>query len=87
MFAEVTGVNEQLIKRMYVLLSVLNGGYTIFSGKYAEYAKDTAKLYIDTYPWYYMPLGVHKMLIHGEEVCNCVYIANNETCPNFIHYK
>ena len=59
---------------MYVLLSVLNGGFIIFSGKYASYASATAELYVNTYPWYHMPLGLHKMLIHGEQVCIILYI-------------
>jgi hypothetical protein len=25
----------------------------------------TARLNVDTYPWYYMPASVHKILIHG----------------------
>ena len=68
-FSEITGVNEELIRRFYVLLSVLNGGYpNLHSNKFAIYAWDTAKLFVDTYPWFYMLVSVHKMLMHGDAV-------------------
>ena len=38
------------------------------SNKFAIYAWDTAKLFVDTYPWFYMPVSVHRMLMHGDAV-------------------
>ncbi|XP_036341544.1 uncharacterized protein LOC118750909 [Rhagoletis pomonella] len=29
---------------------------------------DTAKLYVELYGWYYMPITVHKVLIHGSKM-------------------
>ena len=40
-------------------------GYAINAEAFKSYALDTAKLYIELYPWYYMPPSVHKLLIYG----------------------
>lgn len=39
----------------------------------------TAELYISEYPWYYMPLSVHKMLLHGADVIQelCVPVGHS----------
>ena len=33
-----------------------------------NYAKETAKLFVSLYAWYYMPASVHKLLIHGSAI-------------------
>lgn len=66
--AEITGVDEELIKRFYVLLQVMSSGKRINAKKFGEYALDTAQVYVNKYMWYYMPSSVHKVLIHGESV-------------------
>ena len=77
-FSEATGVNAELIKRLFVLLSTLNGGQMVNSDAFSRYAKDTAKLYIELYPWYYMPLGMHKLLVHADTV--------SESASNLIQF-
>lgn len=66
--AEITGVDEELIKRFYVLLQVMSSGKVINATKFGQYALDTAQRYVNKYMWYYMPSSVHKVLIHGESV-------------------
>ncbi|XP_076292832.1 uncharacterized protein LOC143215029 [Lasioglossum baleicum] len=66
--ALVTGVDETLIKRFYIILQVISSGFGIDSTKFYQYSMDTAKLYVDLYPWYYMPTSVHKLLIHGAQI-------------------
>jgi hypothetical protein len=66
--AQITGLNEELIRRFSVILKAMSTGFRINTEKFEAYAKETAQLYIDTYPWYYMPPSVHKVLIHGSEV-------------------
>jgi hypothetical protein len=63
--ASITGLSEDLIKRFGVILRTLSCGYAIDVEAFKEYALQTARLYVDTYPWYYMPASVHKILIHG----------------------
>lgn len=36
--------------------------------KFSEFSRDTAELYVDLYPWYYMPSSVHKLLVHGSDI-------------------
>lgn len=64
----ITGVNENLIQRFSIILQTLSCGYKLNPQRFDEYAKDTAKLYVDNYSWFYMPASVHKVLIHGSEM-------------------
>lgn len=66
--SQITGVNMELISRFSVLLTALNSSFDINPEKYKAYALATAQLYVSKYQWYYMPLSVHKMLLHGAEV-------------------
>lgn len=63
--ASITGVDENIIKRFGIVLRTLSCGYTIDVDAFNQYALQTAKLYVEKYPWYYMPASVHKILIHG----------------------
>lgn len=72
--SRITRVSEPLIHRLSVLLCALNAGYSIDSVKYENYAKETAKLYTDLYNWYFMPISVHKMLMHGSQVIESLCI-------------
>lgn len=68
--AEITGVNENLIRRFGVILQTLSCFYEININAFANYVEDTRQLYINSYPWYYMPTSVHKILVHGPEIIN-----------------
>lgn len=66
--AEITGLDEQLIRRFAVLLQALSSNKAIDARKFGLFAKETAELYVSKYSWYYMPVTVHKILIHGEDI-------------------
>lgn len=66
--AEITGVKEELIQRLYIILQVLPSGVMINASRFGKYAKETAQLFVNDYKWYYMPSSIHKILIHGESV-------------------
>lgn len=36
--------------------------------QFKSYTKETARLYVEQYSWYYMPATVHKILVHGSDV-------------------
>ena len=72
--ANITGVNETLITRFGVLLSTISSGYEIKIDAFIAYAKETAALYVQLYPWYYMPVSVHKLLFHASEIINSALI-------------
>lgn len=66
--AEITGVDMNLIKRLYIILQALSSGVMINAEKFGSYAMETARIYVSNYAWYYMPSSVHKILIHGENI-------------------
>lgn len=66
--AEITGLNENLITRFSYILKTISCGYEVNADQFDEYAKQTAKLFVDLYPWFYMPSSVHKVLIHGGDI-------------------
>ena len=66
--AKITGIDETLIKRFYVILQVISSGYDINLELFEKFCINTAKLFVNLYPWYYMPTSVHKVLIHAKEV-------------------
>lgn len=66
--AEITGVDLQLIVRLKIILEVLSSGFEIDASKFEAFAFDTAKLYVELYPWHPMTPTMHKILIHGPEV-------------------
>lgn len=63
--SEITGIDEELIKRFAVILRTLSCGYAINVQAFEDYALEAAKMYVAKYPWYYMPASVHKILLHG----------------------
>ncbi|XP_052835600.1 uncharacterized protein LOC128252141 [Drosophila gunungcola] len=66
--AEITHLDIDLIKRMHTVLIVVD--QDIDEEKFGQYALETASNFVTLYPWYYMPLTLHKLLIHGTEVIN-----------------
>lgn len=66
--SNITGVDLQLIHRLAVILQVLSCGHEINHEKFDTYSKETAKLFVTKYPWFYMPVTLHKVLIHGSDI-------------------
>lgn len=74
--AAITGLNQNLIHKFAVILQAVTSGEIIKIDKFKDYAYDTAKMYVDMYPWYYMPSTVHKLLLHGADI-----ISHNAIVP------
>lgn len=66
--ADITGIDVNLIKQFHKILSALSSGQAIDLVKYEKLCDDTAELYVKLYNWYYMPVTVHKILLHSVEV-------------------
>ena len=64
----ITGVDKDLIKRFAVVLQVISSDRDIKADSFNQYALETAKLFIQKYPWFYLPASVHKVLIHGSQI-------------------
>jgi len=56
---EITGVNENLIRRFYLILQNISLGFELSAEKFNHYTKDTAILFVNKYPWFYMPASFH----------------------------
>jgi len=72
--AEITKVDETLIRRFSYILQAISCGYQLNTERFREYAMDTAKRFINLYGWYKMPASVHKILIHGADVMDTLLL-------------
>lgn len=92
--AEITGLDEILIKNFGTLLRALSSGYDINIEKLKILAQDTRKLYLNLYSWYYMPATVHKILVHSADIIKSALLpigqlseeaqeARNKDCRRF----
>ncbi|KAK2579423.1 hypothetical protein KPH14_002635 [Odynerus spinipes] len=66
--ASITGVDEHLIKRFLVLLEAISYGYEINVDAFNDYALETWNKYVQLYLWYFMPVKVHKLLVHATNI-------------------
>ena len=60
--------NADLIHRFTIILNTIIISKNIDVGKFHTHGKDTAKLYVELYGCYYMPITVQKVLIHGSKM-------------------
>jgi hypothetical protein len=66
--ARITGVNENLILRFYVILQSISPGFELNIEEFNQYTKDTAKLFVKEYQWFCMPACVRKILVLGADI-------------------
>lgn len=66
--ANITGVNEELINSLGVILTTISTGRSINIEAFEKKCFDTAELCVRYYNWYYMPQSIHKLLIHGGQL-------------------
>ncbi|XP_041968507.1 uncharacterized protein LOC121725559 [Aricia agestis] len=66
--ARITGISKELIERLHVILQTVASGECVNLSKFSLFCRETAELYINLYPWYYMPSSLHKLLIHGADI-------------------
>jgi hypothetical protein len=59
---------------MFRHLAKLSSGYRVNATVFDNYAKETAKLFVSLYAWYYMPASVHKVLIHGSAIVSAALL-------------
>lgn len=70
--AELTGVSETLIKNLGTLLGALASGFAIDTEKFEKLALATLRHHVELYPWFYLPVTVHKVLVHAPEIINSI---------------
>lgn len=66
--AAITGFDQNILKRFSAILQAMSSGLKIDTDKFDQYGMETAKLFVEKYPWYFMPVSVHKVLIHGKKI-------------------
>lgn len=66
--SDLTGVIEELITSFGVILKTMACGYKVNTEAFETYCWQTAKIFVDKYPWSYMPSSIHKILIHGSDI-------------------
>lgn len=64
----ITGVNHEIIKRLAVILNVINCKEMINGAKFGEYTSQTAQLLTDLYPQKKLTPTVHRILAHGKDL-------------------
>lgn len=67
--AQITKIDVDVIKRFAIILQVISSGNAINIERFREYCKGTAELFLHHYPWYNMPSSIHKLLVHGADIC------------------
>lgn len=66
--SEISGINLELITNFATILRVISSGRKIDVSKYRQLLLDTRNLYLSLYKWYYMPVTVHKLLVHSSDI-------------------
>lgn len=66
--ANKTGVNQILIQRCGTVLQLMACGRNVDSEAFGLNCEPTARLCVKLYPWYYLPVSVHKVLVHGSDI-------------------
>ena len=61
-------MDEQLISRVHVILQAVSLFYPVNSAALADYCRQAAEMYVGLYGWYYMPVTLHKLLMHPATV-------------------
>lgn len=67
-FADICGLDKSLIHRLHMILIAISSKLPLDSEKFGKYCIETAELLIELYPWFKMPVSVHVLLIHGEQI-------------------
>ena len=66
-FADITGVDQELIHRIHMMLVVINTDHVIDESKFKTYGYDTAALWAALYEWCYMSITLHQLFFHAWE--------------------
>lgn len=85
--AEITGLDEIIIRKFSILLQAIASGEEIDPEKFDIFAKDLAKVVIEKYGWYYMPASVHKILFHGANIIRHVLLPIGQLSEEVIEAR
>nr|XP_046477788.1 uncharacterized protein LOC124216824 isoform X1 [Neodiprion pinetum]XP_046477789.1 uncharacterized protein LOC124216824 isoform X1 [Neodiprion pinetum]XP_046477790.1 uncharacterized protein LOC124216824 isoform X1 [Neodiprion pinetum] len=72
--AQITGIDEDIIHRFYMILQAISCGYQIDVDNFRQYAVELAKDIVKSFGWYYIPTLVRKLLIHGPDIIQNLFL-------------
>ena len=72
--SRITRIDKELIHRFGVVLKTISSGFEVNAVAFNQYARQTAQMFVNLYPWYYMPPSVHKILIHGSAIISAALL-------------
>jgi hypothetical protein len=58
------------MRRFHVILQSISSRFELNIEEFDKYKKDTTKLFVKEYQWFYMPASVHKILVHGADIAS-----------------
>lgn len=58
----------EILCRLKVILAVISCGDDVDREKFRKYGLETVRIFVEKYPWYYMPPSLHVILIHGYRI-------------------
>ena len=67
-FAEITGVEVELIRRLHIILQAVTCCLPLSGEALGSFCSETASLYVEHYSWYPMPATLHRLLLHSAAV-------------------
>lgn len=74
LISEITGLDEDIIKRFSVILEAITISEAVDPNKFGDFCLETGKKFVALYEWYNMPPTLHKILIHGKDIIeNCIF--------------
>jgi len=68
LFANILRIESRLVKNLGTILITLYCQFPITKVKFQEFCLSLATWYVSKYKWFYMPVSVHKILIHGGHI-------------------
>ena len=74
MFADITGVDLDIIISLRTILKAISSGYEIEREAFKLYCMETADKIISLYGWYTLPPTVHKLLEHSTQVSDSLIL-------------
>lgn len=66
-FSAITGIPEELVRRLYHLICVMNQRYQINPDKFEENARLTEQVYLASYANRKMTVTMHRLIHHGAD--------------------
>lgn len=66
--AEVLELDEKFVTDIATVLLLISSKSQLYVDMFSNKCRETYNRYIELYSWYYMPVSMHKVLVHGAEI-------------------